>query len=217
MSTWEHPDEEVIKKYIWQELDEENEIFIGEHLADCEECASFARVEAEFRQHWESFNPQSHGASYWQKRINEALEQLEKDSSSFLLTQRIQQWKGKFKSRFGSMLRMIRSGADGMLDAAAGLAGNFSFLPAQPVRGLGADSLIRFQVPEGVPLEVAVDKGTGAFRMKIEDSLEAPPLVLLLFKAREPVVLLPEKVEGTAFYSLAYVPEEDCCLFVEPV
>jgi hypothetical protein len=222
-----HPDKHNIRQYVWQELTEEQEMAIGEHIADCPQCAEYAQQEARFQYLWENWQAEKHGGIYWKKQIAEILKQSSQQENSFYRKERLNRWITDWKGKLGSMVQFIKQGKDSLVKIITDfpedlfIAGRkFQFTQAAPVRGTGLqETMVKLQADREFGIQVLYDKTQNSLSVKIPKGDYDPPIVILMPRKGDPIMALAEEVEGTAFYAVNFpiIPVGGFSLLFEPI
>jgi len=55
-----HPDDEIIETFIYNKLEDEEDIEAGTHIANCKKCLKKARLFSKLEDIWESLNMESY-------------------------------------------------------------------------------------------------------------------------------------------------------------
>ena len=224
MERQNHPVKEEIKKYIWEELKEDREIEIGEHLAVCKDCQKFSREEFKQKLLWEGWTAKMHGEVYWQKRINIALETALAGAQTKALKERLESWIKNWEGKVGAALEIILTGAKEAGKVITDLpqillaAKSLRFAYAPVVRGEEDQGIIKIVAKEKPGLGIITDMKNRKVIVQIEKDREIPPLVILAPREGVPMVAEPKKVEGTLCYAATFdnIPEGEYTLIFEP-
>lgn len=223
MERFAHPTDEDIEKYIFDELEEDEEIKIGEHLAECNECVEKARNAYKFRLLWESLSAETHGKAYWEKKIEETLEKSYQAESDERIKEKIRSWIGRLNRGASGFLEIIIKAPKGagkvINDISKAISfPAYSFVPVKVVRGERAQEAVEV-ISDGRPeIHVIVESEQRKVLVEIEESIKDIPLIILASEKGIYMMALPKKVEGTRFYSAVFsgIPEGRYILLIEP-
>lgn len=222
-----HPGKDDILKYVWHELEEEKEIAIGEHLAECSACLKEAQEEMKFQFLWENWQAQTHGEIYWQAYVKKTLKKTHETSSSSVIKERLQNWLDYWKGKLGSIVQFLEKESTNQTEIITDFpcdlfapAVDFHFAQAAPVRGtVAASNSVRICTKENIQVQLSVDDSGRSLLVKIPTDYRNPPLVILAPRKGMPRIACPEEVEGTAYYSAVFtdLPAGGGLLLFEPV
>jgi hypothetical protein len=225
MEKMRHPDKEEITQYVWEELPDEREIEIGEHLATCKECRRLSQEEFKTKILWENWTAKTHGEFYWQKRISEVLETALESALAPALKERIVGWLKEWRGKVGGAVEIILGGMKEAgrvvteLPQAILAPQAWQFAPVVVVRGEEKEEgQIKVISKEGPEVQIITDVANRKVIIQIQESEKKPPLVILSPDKGSPVVAEPRKVEGTRFYAASFenIPAGEYTLIFEP-
>lgn len=227
MNNATHPDRDLIKRYIWKVLEEDEEIAVGEHLAECRTCARLARREARLYYLWENWQADTHGTLYWQNQIKEILSESRQKTASYYRKERLSKWLADWKSKVGGMLQFLSHKSGKMLNIITRFPeeiflpqGKFQFAPATPVRGRDLEETnLKLVSDSQNPIQVLLNKKNDSLSIRIPKRDYEPPLVILMPRRGPARLALAEDVEGTNYYLITFMklPPEGFCLLFEPL
>lgn len=205
-----HPEREEIFGYVWQELSQEKEIEVGEHLAVCRECVEFSREIFKTKIFWENWTAKSHGEIYWQKRIRDTLQTAMEVSKNQAIKLRLMNWIRDYKAKAAGALEVILEDTKEMSRVITGLPGTIfvhdalQFSYAAVVRGEKEGAEIKIISREKEGIQVITDTVNKKITVRIKETVRIPPLVILAPQEGEPLVAEPKKVLGTCFYAVLF-------------
>ncbi|MEI8348871.1 MAG: hypothetical protein WCI77_01855 [Candidatus Omnitrophota bacterium] len=224
MANTQHPDKEEIFSYIWQELSQEKEIEIGEHLADCKQCVKLSREIFKTKIFWESWTAKLHGEIYWQKKIKDSLQAALEAVEAPGLKARLENWISTYKAKVRGALEIILEDAKGMGKVITGLPkaifapDSLQFAYVTAVRGTKEEGKIKVVSKDKEGVRVITDTINKKIIVQIEDTAKVPPLVMLICEKAKPLIAEPKKVSGTRFYAASFenIPAGEYTLIFEP-
>lgn len=191
----DHTTFEEIFDWVEGSLNEDREIALCQHLAECDECVALSRRVAAMHEGWGAWTAAAHGSAMLQAKLLEALENVELEPSAVGWRDRLFRWRehcagaseGAVRLLMDEKSRAARAITEG-LDAVLRPTPMWAFsavAPATAVRGAGPDSGMApvAIAPGDSPAKVAVRGGSqGEVQVRV-DKLEpgmSPPLILLL-------------------------------------
>lgn len=225
MEEIKHPKRDEIEKYIWDELSEDREIEVGNHLAECEECIKIAQEEMELKFFWEHFNAKTHGEVYWQARIKDALETALESARTLSIKKRLSNWIKEWKGKIGGIIQVVSGGVEKTSQVVTNLPDSLlapdvklRFARAEAVRGEEEEKIIKIVAVGDEGIRVFSDVEKGKIVVQIEEGKRIPPLVILIPEEGKPFIGEPRKTEGTRFYAVTFenIPSGEYTLIFEP-
>lgn len=224
MTNTQHPNKEEIFGYIWQELTQEREIEIGEHLAACETCVKLSREVFKTKIFWEGWTAKFHGKIYWQKKIKDSLQSALEVAPSPALKVRLENWIRNYKAKVRGALEIILEDAKGMskviteLPKAIFAPGSLQFAYVAAVRGTKEEGQIKVVSKEKEGVRIITDTINKKIIVQIEDTVRVPPLLILICEKAKPLIAEPRKISGTRFYATSFenIPAGEYTLIFEP-
>lgn len=220
-----HPTKEEIGHYIWEELSEEREIEIGEHLAECKECRKLSQGEFKTKLFLKSWTARAHGEAYWHKRLSEVLETALELTKTSILEKRLEYWIRESKGKIGGAIQIVLGGIEEMGRVLTHFPRQFlapqaiQFAQVAVVRGTEKESNVIKVIGKNKPgMQVFTDLANRKIVVQIEENQERPPLIILSPKEGKPFLAEPKKIEGTNFYAALFenIPAGEYILIIEP-
>lgn len=215
MKNSSHPGEEYIYRYVAQELPEEEEIALGEHLAECLECRSLTQQAFKNKFFWDNWTARQHGEAYWKKRIAESITHVRASTTTADLKVRLENWLDSWREKAGELAGMYLGKLQIIVPQHS-----LHFAYDTVVRGAQEQrEYIKVVSQEKPEVQVITDAVNKKVIIQIEESKGVPPLVMLIPEKGEPILARPEKVSGTNFcaayfenlaageYTLIFEPE----------
>jgi len=219
-----HPDEDKILKYVWHELTENEEILIGEHLADCESCVQIAQAEAQSQHLWDDWQAQKHGEFFWKKFIRQTMTRAQETAQSELIKGRLQNWFKLWNGKVGSMIRFVEKGSGEFIEVITDFprgimakTGSLTFAGLSPGRDRVQTNSFKIESAENIQVQLLLDDINRNLLIRIPTTFTNPPLVILAPQNDEPQTARPQKIDS-AWYSLAFsgIPSGSWVLLFEP-
>ncbi|MFA5008294.1 MAG: hypothetical protein WC546_03630 [Candidatus Omnitrophota bacterium] len=224
MEKIKHPNKEEICNYIWEELSEEREIEIGEHLAMCEKCVDFSREIYRTKFFWQGWTAKLHGEVFWQERIKETLASALQARQTPAIKARLQAWLKNWKGKVGGAVsviledtrqlgRVITEFPQEILAPRA-----LQFIPVAAVRGVESQAEIKIISKGDLDVSIIVDTKNKKVLVRIKEGKSIAPLVMLSPRSGKPFLAEPKKIAGTNFYAASFenIPEGEYTLIFEP-
>mgnify|MGYP001175474501 CR=1 FL=1 len=197
MENLDHPEKEDIFRYIAKELPEEQEVTLGEHLAVCLECCSFAQETFKNKLFWDNWTARQHGEAYWKKRIYESITQVQASAATADLKARLENWLNSWREKAGELAGMYLGKLQILVPEHS-----LHFVYDTVVRGTGEErDYIKVVSKEKPEVQVITDAANKKVIIQIEESRGVPPAVILIPETGAPLLAQPQKVAGTNFYA----------------